>query len=69
LNIIHQAANTNSLSKIGWVLLMSMLIFVGTQMPAHAHLMAVDRATLNFRDDGAFMALSLPPSSFRTQSL
>jgi len=64
LNVIHQPANTNSLSKIRWVLLIGMLIFVGMQIPAQAHLMAVDRATLNLRDDGAFMALSLPPSSF-----
>ena len=41
-----------------------MLALIGMQITAHAHLMAVDRATLNFRDDGAFMVLSLTPSSF-----
>ena len=40
------------------------MLCLAIQLTAHAHLMAVDRATLNFRDGGAFMVLSLPPTSF-----
>lgn len=38
--------------------------FFPLALTAQAHLMAVDRATLNFRQDAAFMVLSLGPSSF-----
>jgi len=47
------------------VLLKGLLIVLCTQTAVNAHVMSLDRATLNFRDGAAYMALSLAPSSFR----
>ena len=46
------------------VLLRGLLIVLCTQTAVSAHVMSLDRATLNFRDGAAYMVLSLAPSSF-----
>jgi hypothetical protein len=46
------------------VLLKGLLIVLCTQTALNAHVMSLDRATLNFRDGAAYMVLSLAPSSF-----
>lgn len=46
------------------VLLIGLLIVLCTQTAVNAHVMSLDRATLNFRDGAAYMVLSLAPSSF-----
>ena len=46
------------------VLLKGLLIVLCTQTAVNAHVMSLDRATLNFRDGAAYMVLSLAPSSF-----
>jgi hypothetical protein len=46
------------------VLLKGLLIVLCTQTAVDAHVMSLDRATLNFRDGAAYMVLSLAPSSF-----
>jgi len=43
-------------------LLIAMMTVMATV--ATAHVMSVDRATLNFRDGGAYMVLSIAPSAF-----
>lgn len=46
------------------VILIKLLLAMAFVSAANAHVMSIDRATLNLRDGGAYMVLSLVPSAF-----